>query len=206
VRRRLAAAIGAAALLGSLLTGCSAPAEQQKGPLTAKALKDDSCSAYLTQTMLNVLTPALQRQGWPRMSAVSRRGRNRVSANVQRCLYELRPADPKLGGDQKLNVYVYNELDNGGRLMSACQAHPLTTAPAVRIGDETCVDSDTGQVRFRIRDDYLSVLIDTPPRTVSGTVPLKPSDTSTFMASTDPAARAVLAVAVAQDLERRWAK
>ena len=204
--RRLAAVIGAAALLGSVLAGCSAPAEQQKGPLTAKGLKDDSCSAYLTQTMLDVLAPALRRDGWPRMSAVSRRGRNRVSANVQRCLYELRPADQKLGGDQRLNVYVYNELDNGGRLMATCEAHPLTTAPPVRVGDETCVENDTGQVRFRIRDDYLSVLIETPQRTVSGTVPLAPSATSTFVAPTDPAARAALAVVVAQDLERRWAK
>lgn len=203
--KRLGAAVGAAALLGSLLAGCSRPAQQQTGPLTAASLKQNSCSAYNTQTILSVLTPALRGAGWPTMSAVNQRGSNRVSDNVQRCLYELRPVDQKLSGDQHLNIYIYNELDNGGRLMSACMTRPLATAAPVRIGDETCVDN-TGQLRFRIGEDYVSVLVETPPRTISNTRQIGPGDTSTFVAPADPAARAALAVVVAQDLARRWAR
>ncbi len=185
--KRLAMAIGAAALLGSLLAGCSGP------------------PAYTTETILSVLTPALRGAGWPAMTPTNRRGRNRVSDNVQRCLYELRPTDQKLSGDQRLNVYIYNEMNNGGRLMSACKTRPLAAAAPVLVGDETCVD-DTGQLRFRIRDAYLSVLVETPPRTISGTRPLAVGDTSTFVAPADPAARATLAQAVAEDLARRWSR
>ncbi|MEV8510921.1 hypothetical protein [Dactylosporangium sp. NPDC051484] len=203
--KRLGMAIGAAALLGSLLVGCSKPAQQQTESVTSATLKKSSCSAFTTQTMLSVLKPALHGAGWPAMGPVRPRGLDRFSDNVQRCLYELRPADQKLSGDQRLNIYLYNELQNGGRLMSACMTRPLATSAPVRIGDETCVDK-TGQLRFRIGQDYVSILVETPPRTISNTREIAPGDTSTFVAPTDPAARAALAVVVAQDLERRWAR
>ncbi|MER7001492.1 hypothetical protein ABT297_00330 [Dactylosporangium sp. NPDC000555] len=203
--KRLGMAVGAAALLGSLLVGCGKPAQQQTGPLTAAALKKDACSAYTTRTMLSVLTPALRGAGWPAMKPVGQRGASRVSDNVQRCLYRLLPTDHKLSGDQQLNIYIYNEQHNGGRLMSACMTRPLATAAPVRIGDETCV-GNTGQLRFRIGEDYVSVLVETPPRTISGTQEVGADDTRTFVAPTDPAARAALAAVVAQDLVQRWAR
>jgi hypothetical protein len=146
------------------------------------------------------MSSALREQGWPRMGPAG--AVSRISGNVQRCAYRLQTANAKLDGDQVLNVFIYNEMGNGGRLMAACHNRPLAGAGVPAIGDESCVD-DTGQVRFRVGQSYASVLIDLPPRTESNEQPITPGDTTTFVARDDPASRAALAEPVAQDLARR---
>jgi hypothetical protein len=189
-------------LSAAVIGGCAEPPQPAR-PGTAidpKTFKADPCYAYSTGALRSVLAGELARQHWPAM--VGTPPQSRISANVTRCTWRYGPKDTKTNGDQSLGVFVYNELNNGAKLMSACKQRPLANAPAVRIGDESCVD-DTGQVRLRVRDHYVSVWMEIPPRRLAGERQLTKTDTASFIASSEPAARAGLALPLAQDLAHR---
>ncbi|NJC68341.1 hypothetical protein HC031_01190 [Planosporangium thailandense] len=186
----------------SLLSACAAAQVPAKpgSPLTSQELRDDPCRAYTAKSMQRVLAGTLKRAGWPQVTGNP--PTSRIAANVQRCLYQFSPKDSRRDGDQSLRVYIYNELDNGAKLMAACRTRPLRGAPMSTIGDESCID-DSGELRFRVGDSYVAVLIDVPPRLQSGNRVLNASDTSTFTAPSRPTDLAALALPVARDLAER---
>jgi hypothetical protein len=195
--RLLAVMLGAAALGGCATQVTSA---EPGAAIDPAKFKVDPCSAYSANALRAVLAAELTRQHWPAMMGTP--PQSRISAHVERCVYRFGPKDARANGDQALGVFIYNELNNGAALMAACKQRTLTGAPTVQIGDESCVD-DTGHWRFRVRDRYVSVLIEIPPRRVSGVDDLAEPDTASFVASSDPAARAGLGLPIALDLAQR---
>lgn len=199
--RRVAAVLSAATLGALMLAGCvGGESTATSGPEFAARIKKRPCDVFTQKSITSLLSPELRRNNWPRME--TGKGSGRIGGDMLRCSWRLTPENSKRDGDQALVVIVYNELGNGGPLMSACRARPLKTATPIAIGDESCVD-DSGQVRFRVGDAYASVRVDIPPRTLSGVWPLTSSDTSTFVARSSPEICAAFARPVAENLAKR---
>jgi hypothetical protein len=186
------------------LTGCGSAKTKEAEPgskIDRETLTWEPCAPYSGKTLAAVMADAMRTAGWPRMKEAPP-AQHRVAAHVKRCHYRYVAVKPELDGDQSLNVFIYYELNNGGPLMAACKQRETPDPERPRIGDESCRE-DSGQWRFRVAEQYVSVLIEVPARIVARGGHLRQVDTVTFVASDEPAALGELGLPVAMDLAAR---